>query len=228
MPEHTPPNAASAAAGGTRGDVGRRIAQRREELGLTREETAERAGTVPSYLQYLEEQSTATPGTGVLIRLADALETTVDALRGGGADLPPGVGRAAGHPQLVELSTEECRARLSTHGVGRIAVSTPVGPVVVPVNYSVVDDAVVFRTAPDATPAAAAGTQVAFEVDHIDEALSRGWSVLVRGRAREVSDPDAVRRLEERAYSGPWAGGARDMWLCIDPAEITGRSISVR
>ncbi|WP_151478297.1 pyridoxamine 5'-phosphate oxidase family protein [Streptomyces albicerus] len=228
MSEHTPPNAASAAAGGARGDIGRRIAQRREELGLTRQETAERAGTVPSYLQYLEEQSTATPGTGVLIRLADTLETTVAALRGGGADLPPGIGRAAGHPELVELNAEECRARLSTHGVGRIAVSTPAGPVVVPVNYSVVDDAVAFRTAPDATPAAAAGTQVAFEVDHIDEALSRGWSVLVRGPAREVTDPDAVRQLEERAYSGPWPGGERGMWVCIDPADITGRSISVR
>jgi transcriptional regulator with XRE-family HTH domain len=152
MPEHTPPNAASAAAYAARGDIGRRIAQRRGELGLTRQETAERAGTVPSYLQYLEEQSTATPGTGVLIRLADALETTVTALRGGDADLPPGAGRAAGHPELVELSTEECRARLSTHGVGRLAMSTPTGPVVVPVNYSVVDDAVVFRTAPGAAP----------------------------------------------------------------------------
>ncbi|MCX4555567.1 pyridoxamine 5'-phosphate oxidase family protein [Streptomyces phaeochromogenes] len=228
MPEHTPPNTASAAAGAARGDIGRRIAQRRGELGLTRQETAERASTVPSYLQYLEEQSTATPGTGVLIRLADALETTVTALRGGNADLPPGVGRAAGHPELVEMSTEECRARMSTHGVGRLATSTPTGPVVVPVNYSVVDDAVVFRTAPDSAPAAAAGQQVAFEVDHIDEALSRGWSVLVRGRAREVTEPDAVRRLEERAYSGPWAGGERNTWVCIDLADITGRSITVR
>jgi hypothetical protein len=227
MPEHTPSNAASAAPGGARGDIGRRIAQRREELGLTRQEAAERAGTVPSYLQYLEEQSTATPGTGVLIRLADALETTVDALRGGDADLPPGVGRAAGHPELVELSTEECRTRLSTHGVGRLAVSTPAGPTVVPVNYSVVDDAVIFRTAPGATPAAAVGNQVAFEVDHVDEALSKGWSVLVRGRAQEVTDPAAVHRLEERAYSGPWAGGTRDLWVRIEPADITGRAIAV-
>jgi nitroimidazol reductase NimA-like FMN-containing flavoprotein (pyridoxamine 5'-phosphate oxidase superfamily) len=96
------------------------------------------------------------------------------------------------------------------------------------VNYSVVDDAVVFRTAPGSAPAAAAGQQVAFEVDHIDEALSRGWSVHVRGRAREVTEPDAVRRLEERAYSGPWAGGERNTWVCVDLADITGRSITVR
>ncbi|GGV65884.1 hypothetical protein GCM10010277_73300 [Streptomyces longisporoflavus] len=37
----------------------------------------------------------------------------------------------------------------------------------------------------------------------IDDALSRGWSVLVRGRARAVSDPGAARRLQDQAYSSP-------------------------
>ncbi|MEU2738321.1 pyridoxamine 5'-phosphate oxidase family protein [Streptomyces sp. NPDC007095] len=228
MCEQTSPNAASATADSAQGDIGRRIAQRREELGLTREETASRAGTAPGYVQYLEEQSTAMPGTAVLIRLADALSTSVTALRGGDADLPPGVGRAALHPELVELSAEECRTRLSMHGVGRIAMDTPDGPIVVPLNYTVIDDAVMFRTAPDAVPATAVGAHVAFEVDHIDEALSQGWSVLIRGFARAVTDPDAVRRLTELAYSGPWAGGERDVWVRIEPADITGRRIAVR
>lgn len=227
MSEQTPPKTVPTAAQGAQGDIGRRIAQRREELGLTREETASRAGTAPGYIQYLEDQPTATPGVGVLIRLADVLETSVAALRGGEVDLPPGLGRAAGHAELRELDTEECRARLSTHGVGRLAMDTPGGPFIGPLNYSVVDGAVVFRTAPDATPAAAAGARVAFEVDHIDEALSQGWSVLVRGRARAVTDPDAVRRLDELAYSDPWAGGERRMWLSIDAADISGRRILV-
>ncbi|MFF1681520.1 helix-turn-helix domain-containing protein [Streptomyces sp. NPDC058256] len=210
------------------GDVGRRIVQRRKELGLSRETTAARAGTAPGYIQYLEEQSTAAPGIAVLIRLADALETTVVALRGGDTDLPPGIGRAARHPELVELSPAECGARLSTHGVGRLAVTTTTGPVIVPVNYSVVEGAVVFRTEPGTTPAEAAGTQVALEVDHIDEALSQGWSVLVRGRARVVTDPDAVHKLADRAFSTPWAGGDRDVWVSIEPVSITGRAITVR
>ncbi|PBC93335.1 hypothetical protein BX281_1128 [Streptomyces sp. Ag82_O1-15] len=228
MCEHTPQNAASATADSAQGDIGRRIAQRREELGLTREETASRAGTAPGYVQYLEEQSTAMPGTAVLIRLADALNTSVTALRGGDADLPPGVGRAALHPELVELSAEECRTRLSRHGVGRIAMDTPDGPTVVPLNYTVIDGAVMFRTAPDAVPATAVGAHVAFEVDHIDEALSQGWSVLIRGFARAVTDPDAVCRLTELAYSGPWAGGERDVWVRLEPTDITGRRITVR
>ncbi|MDW4908616.1 pyridoxamine 5'-phosphate oxidase family protein [Streptomyces sp. ADMS] len=209
------------------GDIGRRIERRREELGLSLRETAERAGTAPGYIQYLEEQPTAAPGIGLLIRLADALQTTVSALRGGDADLPPGIGRAAFHPQWTKLTTEECRARLGTHGVGRLAVSLPEGPVVVPVNYSVIDGAVAFRTEPRTTLAAAAGTQVAFEVDRIDDALSQGWSVLVRGRAQAVTDPDAVRRLEELAYSAPWAGGERNLWVRIDPVGVTGREITV-
>lgn len=45
-------------------------------------------------------------------------------------------------------------------------------PAVVPVNYEIVDDAIVFRTAPDSVAAAAAETEVPFEADHVDDALS--------------------------------------------------------
>ncbi|MCX4913150.1 MULTISPECIES: helix-turn-helix domain-containing protein [unclassified Streptomyces] len=210
------------------GDIGRRIAARREELGLTRGEAADRAGTAAGYLHYLEETATAMPGTSVLIRLADALETTVAALQGGEADLPPGLGQAASRAELIELDIEECRTRLSTHGVGRLAAHTPQGLSVLPVNYSVIDGTVAFRTAPGAAPAATVGDQVAFEVDQVDEALSQGWSVLVRGRARAVTDPVVARRLDALAYSRPWVGGdVRDLWVRIDEEEITGRRIAV-
>src|SRR5205823_2663786 len=149
------------------GDLGRRLAARRTGLGLTREQTADRAGMAPGYLQYLEERPGAGPGPGVLLRLAEALETTVRDLTGGDSDLPHGQRRAGRDPGFTELSVPECRALLATHGVGRIAVPTVSGPVVVPVNYSVVDGAIVFRTAPGTTPSQASGCQVAFEVDRI-------------------------------------------------------------
>ncbi|MGW2782444.1 helix-turn-helix domain-containing protein [Streptomyces populi] len=211
------------------GDVGRRIAARREELGLSQEDVAVRAGIAVGYLRYLEHRPTAAPGASALIRLADALGTSVAALHGGDVELPPGVGRAAAHSELVELDPEECRARLSTHGVGRIALHTPEGLAVLPVNYSVVDGSVSFRTAPGSAPAMAVGARVAFAVDHIDEALSQGWSVLVRGRGRAVTGPDAVRRLDALAHSRPWAGGAeRDLWVRVDEEGISGRRIAVR
>ncbi|MFF4507352.1 pyridoxamine 5'-phosphate oxidase family protein [Streptomyces sp. NPDC001401] len=207
------------------GDVGRRIAAERKRQGLDRAEAARRARMAPEYLAYLEERP-AEPSLATLIRLADALGTSVAALRGSGTDMPPGQGHALLHPQLEDLGPDECRARLSTHGVGRVAVSTPDGPAVMPVNYEVVDDTIVFRTAPGSAPAAAVGADVAFEVDHVDEAMSRGWSVLAVGPARVVTDPDEVRRLAGRAHTEPWAGGVREMWVSIRPRRLTGRRIS--
>jgi hypothetical protein len=58
-----------------------------------------------------------------------------------------------------------------------------------------------------AGPAAAVGMDIAFEVDHVDEAMSQGWSVLVVGPASVAIEPDAVRRLAEHAHTEPWAGG---------------------
>lgn len=208
------------------GDIGRRVAVERHRRNLSREETARRARMAPGYLAYLEEQP-ADPTMATLIRLADVLGTTVTALRGGGVDLPPGRGQALLHPSLRDIGPEECRTLLSTHGVGRIAVSTADGrPAVVPVNYDVIDDTIVFRTAPNTTPAAAVGSEVAFEVDHMDEALSRGWSVLAVGPASVVTEPRAVHRLTELAHSTPWPGTGREMWVSIRPAQLTGRRIT--
>ncbi|MFF8190989.1 DUF1918 domain-containing protein [Streptomyces bobili] len=230
QPDTVEPGSVSAAAPPTGaldpGDVGRRVAVERHRSGLSLGEAARRARMSPDYLAYLEEQP-ADPSVGTLIRLADALGTTVAALRGGGIDLPPGQGHALLHPQLRDLSPQECRTLLSTHGVGRIAVPAVDGrPAVVPVNYEVVDDAIVFRTAPGSVPAAAVGKEVAFEVDHVDEAMSQGWSVLAVGPARVVTEPGAVRGLIQRAHATPWPGGEREMWVSILPASLTGRRIT--
>ncbi|GGJ06619.1 helix-turn-helix domain-containing protein [Streptomyces brasiliensis] len=224
MAEPTP---ASVPARAPVGDLGRRLAARRSQLGLSLEETAECAGMAPSYVRYLEEHPGAAPGSGPLVRLAEVLQTTVTDLTGGAVDLPPGTGRAGRTPEFTELDPDECRSLLSAHGVGRLAVPMDSGPVIVPVNYDVVDDAIVFRTAEGTTPALADSRPVAFEVDRIDDAFSQGWSVLVRGRARTVTDPDEESRLTARAYSLPWAGGERDVWVRVEPETVTGRRITV-
>ncbi|MGW1605614.1 pyridoxamine 5'-phosphate oxidase family protein [Streptomyces eurythermus] len=226
--EAEPAATASAGPGGAAGpgDIGRRIAAERRRRGISRVETARRARMSPDYLAYLEERS-GDPTLATLIRLADAFGTTVAALRGGDMELPPGQGQALLHPELRDLGQEECRALLSTHGVGRVAVSGPDGrPVVVPVNYGVVEDAIVFRTAPASVVARAAETEVAFEVDHVDEALSQGWSVLAVGPASVVTDPEVIRELGLRAHTTPWAGGRRDMWVSVRPTRLTGRRIT--
>ncbi|MFF4585364.1 helix-turn-helix domain-containing protein [Streptomyces sp. NPDC001388] len=218
---------ANVTGGAPSGDLGRRLAARRVQLGLTREEAAARAGMAPSYLAHLEQHPDAAPGRGALLTLAAALQTTVSALTGGDTDLPPGREQAGRAPEFTELSKAECAVLLSSHGVGRIAVPTALGPVIVPVNYTVVDDTIVFRTARGATPSLASGCPVAFEVDRIDDAFSEGWSVLVRGYGRTVTDVAEERRLAEQAYSAPWTGGRRDVWVRIEPYAVTGRRIAV-
>lgn len=227
MPEQPQTGHGAPGPGHPKGDIGRRVATRRQQLGLSREDVALRAGSAPGYIEYLEEK-TATPGMGFLLRLADALETTVTALTGGGAELPPGIGIAGDRPELVELGHDQCWALLGTHGVGRVAVTTPEGPAILPVNYLVTEGQIAFRTAPDAVPAEAAGTETAFEVDHIDDAFSQGWSVLAVGGARAVTEEDAVSKLERQAYSAPWAGGDRELWIVLTPERVTGRRILVR
>ncbi len=210
-----------------KGDLGRRLVARRLALGLSREDTADRAGMAPSYVAHLEQHPDAVPGRGALLTLAAALETTVSALTGGDTETPPGREQAGRTPEFTELSRSECAELLSSHGVGRLAVATELGPTIVPVNYSVVDDAIVFRTARGATPSLADGCPVAFEVDRIDDVFSQGWSVLARGYARTVTDLGEKRRLAERAHSRPWAGGRRDLWVRIEPYAVTGRRIAV-
>ncbi|MFJ4007433.1 pyridoxamine 5'-phosphate oxidase family protein [Streptomyces sp. NPDC090023] len=217
----SPPDAAA-----DPGDIGRRVGVERRRRGLTLEETAGRARMSPAYLAYLEERP-ADPSHATLTRLAGALDTTVSALRGAGTNRPPGQGHALLHPQLRELGPQECRSLLSTHGVGRIAVRGTDGrPAVVPVNYDISDGAIVFRTAPDSVVAAGADTEVAFEVDRLDEAMSQGWSVLAVGPASVVTDTDVLRRLARQAHSAPWAGRERDMWMSIYPTSLTGRRIT--
>ncbi|GGR96450.1 hypothetical protein GCM10010269_39110 [Streptomyces humidus] len=223
----TEPHTTKAPEGAPSGDLGRRLATRRAQLGLTREETAERADMAPGYLRHLEEHPDAAPSQSALLKLAGALETTLLALTGGDADRPPGPGLAGHSPSFTEMSRTECGDLLSSHGVGRLAVSTVHGPVIVPVNYSVVDGTIVFRTAQGATPSLAVGSPVAFEIDRIDDAFSQGWSVLVRGHARMVTDISEAHMLARRAYSTPWAGGRRDVWVRVEPYAVTGRRITV-
>ena len=58
-------------------EIGRRIAQRRKELGLKQAEVCERAGINDKYLSCIE-RATSIPSLEVVMRLALALDTTPD------------------------------------------------------------------------------------------------------------------------------------------------------
>jgi nitroimidazol reductase NimA-like FMN-containing flavoprotein (pyridoxamine 5'-phosphate oxidase superfamily) len=206
------------------GDLGRRVMERRRERGLTLEDVASRTGMHSGYLEYVEHSPDAALTAGVLLRLAGALETTPEFLRGGHVDRPPGPGRAGPHPQLEVLSREECESHLAGGGVGRFVFLAPQGPVALPVNFRFHDGDVFFLTRVEGMLAAAGGMTASLEVDQIDEAMSEGWSVLVTGRARLVDDP---AELEEAANFGiePWPGGRRKALMRIETESMSGRRI---
>lgn len=128
--------------------------------------------------------------------------------------------------ESVELSPSEAEALLRSGVTGRVAISTPQGPHILPVNYSVVDDVVVIRTSPYSLLGTHAhGSTVAFETDVIDHDRQRGWSVLVRGRASVISDEEQLAEIRRIWPPRPWAGGQRTLHLGIRLDEITGRQL---
>lgn len=181
-------------------------------------------------LRYLEfvERYPARPDPAALRRLAAALQTTPAALLGAGAQVPPGHGRLAGPPVITRLVPTECRRLIAAGGIGRIAFCTASGPVVLPVNFAVVAGTIVIRTGEGTAIDGHAEGQVAFEVDRIDEALSQGWSVLVRGRAHRVAHPAELQIVRRDAAIWPWPGGEREVYVRLIPDTITGRRIESR
>src|SRR5438309_10422567 len=87
---------------------GRRVALRREELGLTLAELAHGVSTTTSYARYVEAGRAPGLTTSVVMRFAAALETTTDGLLGRGIERPPGRSRPAAHPRMETLSAGEC------------------------------------------------------------------------------------------------------------------------
>jgi hypothetical protein len=123
--------------------------------------------------------------------------------------------------QLEELDADECLRLLGTAAVGRLAVSVPTdSPLVVPVNYVLVGRTILFRSGFGTKLRALASRPVSFEVDDHDPATRTGWSVLVRGRAREARERDVDPPLPE-----PWVPDDKPYLVQLEIRSLTGRRI---
>ena len=128
--------------------------------------------------------------------------------------------------QSRDLSRVECENLIRAGVIGRVAIATPTGPHIIPINYSVVDDAVVVRT----TPYSLLGTYgrdatLAFEIDQFDHAHQRGWSVVARGRAETVDDVEEIEQIRRTWPPRPWANGQRPLFIRLRWSELTGRRL---
>jgi nitroimidazol reductase NimA-like FMN-containing flavoprotein (pyridoxamine 5'-phosphate oxidase superfamily) len=127
---------------------------------------------------------------------------------------------------IEELSPQDCRMQLGLGTVGRLAIVIDGYPLVLPVNYRMLDDAagmgILFRTGPgsslDRAPA-----HVAFEIDGIDHYHRQGWSVVVRGDLHHL-DQSEIDSVRENVDPRPWPGDLTT-WLILRPKSITGRRL---
>lgn len=126
---------------------------------------------------------------------------------------------------LETLEPAVCRRLLATAYVGRVGLVVGEVAYVLPVNFAMADDLVVFRTAKGSTfDTLARDRRLTFEIDHVDPGFHAGWSVMATGWGfgLEGALPDEVlHSLELR----PWGMGSQPGWIGIRLEELTGRRI---
>ncbi|WP_018658580.1 pyridoxamine 5'-phosphate oxidase family protein [Actinomadura flavalba] len=128
-----------------------------------------------------------------------------------------------------ELDRAECLRLVSPGGVGRVAFDDGEGPAVLPVNYVVDGERIIFRTGLGGridfsltSVLRGARVRVAFEVDSIDFDAREGWSVMLRGGAYHLGADE----IAELPVLEPWPKGEKESYIAIDPVETHGRRLA--
>ena len=128
------------------------------------------------------------------------------------------------HNGLLILERDECLMRLARATVGRVGVSSGALPLVLPVNFLLDDDRILIRTGRGTKLSAALEeTVVCFEVDEIDPLRHTGWSVVVTGVSRVVSDTEQLRRIDT-APLAHWAPADGHV-IAVSTDLVSGREL---
>jgi uncharacterized protein len=126
---------------------------------------------------------------------------------------------------LIELDRAECLELLAAKSVGRIAYVGDTGPRILPVNYILGEDCVIFRTVPDGEISRyALSSNCAFEIDETDEFFESGWSVVAVGRLQLATEVDFAG-MRYGKLPEPWAGGNRSMFVRLPCEHVSGRRV---
>ena len=128
---------------------------------------------------------------------------------------------------ILEITRAECESLLAQTSLGRLGVVVDGRPEIFPVNHVFDSETgrVAFPTnARTKLHAALHWPYVAYEVDAMDPPDASGWSVLVVGRAEEITDEDDIARLSAER-DAVWRTDDRVHWIGIVPEKVTGRRI---
>ena len=124
------------------------------------------------------------------------------------------------------IDSVEALRLLGSVSFGRIVFTQQALPTIRPVNHVLADGDIVIRTHEGAALTARTrqardlGVVVAYEADDIDPDTHIGWSVVVTGYARLISDPEELARYQ--AVLRPWAEQTMDYAVRIRPDLVTG------
>ena len=126
-----------------------------------------------------------------------------------------------------DLTPRESWDLLATTDVGRLAVCYGEQPEIFPVNYVVAHGTVVFRTAAGLKHVAARFDHlVAFEADGVDSDAGMAWSVVVKGRAGDLSS-DTELEFARKLSLRPMHSGRKPFFVRIEPETVTGRRFAL-
>jgi nitroimidazol reductase NimA-like FMN-containing flavoprotein (pyridoxamine 5'-phosphate oxidase superfamily) len=128
---------------------------------------------------------------------------------------------------LEILHLGDCFLLLKSVPVGRVGFVARGEVVMLPVNFEVDGQDVVFATgAGSKLSSVEVGHYVGFEADDYDPATRTGWSVVVNGFAEIVESDEECTRLAELGMT-PWGGAAAQerVWVRIRPTTVSGRRI---
>lgn len=126
-----------------------------------------------------------------------------------------------------ELSREEALRLPGTVPLGGVVLTDRALPAIRPVNHIVDGRDIIFRTSSSAAITTAVdgiGTIVAFEADAIGSPRRAGWSVVVVGGARLLTDAGQIEHLP--AAPAPMAPGDKDDLITIRADIVSGVRLS--
>ncbi len=128
---------------------------------------------------------------------------------------------------MTELDRRECLGLLGSARLGRVVLSVNCLPVALPVNVALMGEDVLFATGPGSTlNAALRGDVLSVEVDGVDALYHTGWSVLVTGTARVITEPEQLGRARQLPLA-PWAPGPHPYYVRVPSTLVSGRRIEV-
>lgn len=133
---------------------------------------------------------------------------------------------ATDHAGLEIMPLADCFRLLEAVPVGRIGFLAGGEVVILPVNFLIDGQDVLFRTGTGSKMGSLEiGHYVGFEADSYDATTHSGWSVVANGLAEVVEDDEEIARLDALGLA-TWGAAEDQTWIRIRPTSITGRRIA--